>query len=147
MTELHDESAPGNTLGALSASQSGEFTPRVRLAIFERARGACERCGHGGRVWEWHHRSPRGMGGVSNDWTGLASNGLLLCRACHRWVEQHRDEAYEHGWLVPIGGEPGEVPVLLHDGRRVLLDADGSYRPAVPTVEVPVSRGRIATAW
>lgn len=87
------------------------------------------------------------MGGVSNAWTGLVSNGLLLCRDCHRWVEANRAAAYEHGWLVPIGGDPTATPVLLWDRRLVLLAPDGSYRRVTPPPEIPPSAGRIATTW
>lgn len=87
------------------------------------------------------------MCGVSNDWTGLPSNGLLLCSGCHRWIELNRAEAMRHGWLVEIGADPAAVPVLLHDGRLVLLDVDGSYRLAVPKLDVALSAGCVATSW
>lgn len=132
---------------SVQAARSGEFTPRVRLAIFERARGACERCARGGRWFEVHHRSPRGMGGVDNEWTGLASNGLLLCERCHRWVEANRPESIEHGWLVQHGDDPELKPVLLHSGQLVLLDRDGSYRRAAPVASVELTRGHVATSW
>ena len=87
------------------------------------------------------------MGGVDNEWTGLASNGLLLCGRCHRWVEANRPESIERGWLVQLGDDPELMPVLLHSGRVVLLDRDGSYQRAVPAAEVPLSRGWIAASW
>lgn len=87
------------------------------------------------------------MGGVDNEWTGLASNGLLLCGHCHRWVEANRPESVERGWLVRHGDDPELMPVLLHSGQVVLLDRDGVYRRAVPVASVELTRGRIATSW
>lgn len=134
-------------LDRMQARSDGSFSSEVRAAIFERASGCCERCGRGGRDFEIHHRSPRGIGGVENDWTGLASNGLLLCRRCHRWVEVNRREAIESGWLLQLGDDPAAVPVLLHSGQVMLLDNDGSYRRFVPQLSVELSRGCVATSW
>ena len=134
-------------LGHMQARSDGSFSPTVRAKIIERADGCCERCARGGRWFEVHHRSPRGMGGVDNEWTGLASNGLLLCGRCHRWVEANRPESIEHGWLVQHGDDPELKPVLLHSGQVVLLDRDGSYRRYVPQLDVALTRGSVATSW
>lgn len=87
------------------------------------------------------------MGGVDDEWTGLASNGLLLCGRCHRWVEANRIESIERGWLVQHGDDPDLKPVLLHSGQVVLLDRDGSYRRHVPQLDVALTRGSVATSW
>ena len=142
-------SGPGGftMLDRMQARSDGSFSPIIREKIIERAGGCCERCARGGRWFEVHHRSPRGMGGVDNEWTGLASNGLLLCGRCHRWVEANRPESIEHGWLVQHGDDPELQPVLLHSGQLVLLDRDGSYRRYMPQLDVALTRGSIATSW
>jgi len=75
------------------------FPPAVRAIIQERSGGLCERCGYVQGV-EIHHRRPRGMGGTTRESTNTASNGVLLCVECHRWVESHRTDALLEGFLV-----------------------------------------------
>ena len=87
------------------------------------------------------------MGGVSNEWTGLPSNALLLCRSCHRWVEQHRDAALSAGWLVHYGTDPATVPVRVVGGQLVLLSAAGDYVRAVGKLGVEVSGRCVPTMW
>lgn len=58
-----------------------------------------------------HHRLPRSNPACSN----LLSNLILACgwgnaSGCHGYVETHREEAYEKGWLVRSGYDPEEVP-------------------------------------
>jgi hypothetical protein len=49
---------------------------------------------------------------------------------CHGWIESNRDRRrWATGWLLREGQDPAEVPVLLHDGRRVLLGVDGYRAP------------------
>ncbi len=58
----------------------------------------------------------------------MPSNLLWVCgtgtTGCHGYMESERIEARENGWLVRHGHDPRESPVLLWDGRRVLLDDD-----------------------
>ncbi len=106
-----------------------------RKLVWARAGGSCERCGRTialtHRDYSFHHRRPRGMGGSRTAGTHLPSNLLLLCGSgttgCHGEVESKRVESFFEGWLVHQGDDPGAEPVLLHDGRRVLLSPSGSY--------------------
>ena len=73
-----------------------------------------------------HHRRPRGMGGTGRGDVHDLCN-LILAEGhgtigAHAWVEVNRDEARDRGLLVPQSHDPGEVPVTLWSGRRVLLD-------------------------
>lgn len=118
------------------------FPPAVRDLIRDRAAGNCERCGelnnvrdHGAQV---HHRRPRGMGGTSRGSTSQASNGLFLCGACHRVIEDNREQALKLGQLVPQNKEPITIPVLYRGGW-VLLDDEGY------TYNIPVPAGGVAS--
>lgn len=97
----------------------------VRLRFF----GRCCRCGNDG--WTIQHRQPRGLGGTKDPATNHPSNLLWVCgdgiQGCHGYMESHRTEAYEHGWLVRHGADPRTTPVLLWDGRMVLLDDEGEW--------------------
>jgi 5-methylcytosine-specific restriction protein A len=123
------------------------FSPLVRYQIDERSNSFCERCGCLALNGQAHHRRPRGMGGSRNPETNQAGNALWLCTTfdsvdggdgCHEWVESHRSEALEFGWLVPQHRTPSEVPVLRR-GLWVLLSNDGSYL----TIPEPAG-GRVA---
>ncbi len=101
----------------------------LRQAVLGRAGGLCERCGTDLRPlpwWECHHRKLKSQGG--GDWI---DNLLALCPDCHngRPTSAHRSvtEARHNGWIVPSWADHETVPVLLHDGRRVLLDRRGGY--------------------
>lgn len=52
--------------------------------------GWCVRCGR--RAESWHHRLPRGRGGVDDGF-----NCVRVCgdgtRGCHGWIEHHPEEA------------------------------------------------------
>lgn len=106
------------------------FSSQVRRIITARADRYCERCG-GDIGWEIHHRRPRGMGGTNRPGTNQPSAGLLLCGGCHRRIESHREEAYEHGWLVKQTDNPADVPVLYR-GTRVYLDDYGNMHDSKP---------------
>lgn len=115
-----------------AAHTAAEWEATIRPGLWARSGGRCERCGKPleGQTASAHHRRGRGAGGTSltdvDDWPTL----LLLCGSgttgCHGHVEHNRTEAYEAGWLVRRNGQalPAEVPVLLWDGRRVLLARD-----------------------
>jgi hypothetical protein len=104
-------------------------TVRVRFG------GRCCRCGKDGYTIQ--HRTPRGLGGSKDPAINALTNLLWVCgdgtRGCHGHMESRRTEAYENGWLVRHGMDPAAVPVLLWDGRRVLLDDEGEWTP-VPLV-------------
>lgn len=64
------------------------FSESVRLEIFNRAKGRCEKCGKqlvyanhlpGEKgAWQAHHIVSQKSGGKD-----IASNGMALCLACH----------------------------------------------------------------
>lgn len=71
------------------------------------------------------------MGGTRRPEINSPSNLLWLCGrttdGCHGHVESYRAEALEHGWLLHDEEVASEVPVVLWDGRRVLLDDEGGW--------------------
>lgn len=111
-------------------------TPATVELVWIRDNGSCARCCRGlsrpdrGRSWSVHHRRPRGVGGTSLAWVNLPANLVLLCGSgvtgCHGWVESHRGEAIELGWLVSRLGYllAEDIPVQYHDGLY-RLDDDG----------------------
>jgi 5-methylcytosine-specific restriction protein A len=100
------------------------FATQVRAVIQQRSQGFCERDGWN-LATEIHHRRCRGMGSTKREATNQPSNGLHLCNACHRFIESHRREALEQGWLVRQHDEPLDVPVLYR-GTVVYLDNLGN---------------------
>lgn len=115
------------------------FTKPVEALILARANNACERCGRAnrgerGRDWSIHHRRPRGMGGTKRPST--ASVGVVLCGSgvtgCHGWVESHRVDATDLGWLVSKLGRdhPRDVQVITARFGYVFLDDEGGVRDA-----------------
>ena len=119
----------------MSGKNLAAFSEQVEAAIVSRDEGLCARCltpvihlmrGFG---WSLHHRMPRGRGGTRRAFVGQAANGVLLCGSgvtgCHGWVEAHRREAIEDGFIVSAIGraKPDEVEIFhaLH-GRVLLLD-------------------------
>lgn len=116
----------------------------ARLVFFVRDGEACVRCGRGlvweqrGSSWSMHHRRPRGMGGDPSPEASSPANALTLCgtgtTGCHGWVEQYRDEAFDNGWLVRRGVDPGDVPVMHHGSEKWLTDW-GSAAEFGPTLQ------------
>lgn len=106
--------------------------PWVRQQVMMRFSGRCARCGEYGASIQ--HRKPRRMGGTSNPAINFPSNLIWVCGSgttgCHGHMESHRTEAYGNGWLLHAAEDPTEVPVLLWDGHRVLLDNVGGFCPA-----------------
>lgn len=115
-------------------------TQAVRAWVIVRDQGRCMRCGTDlvtdvpTPVYEIQHRLPRGMGGTSSPAANKHSNLILLGGAhgcgCHAWVEQHRGEAYDNGWLVRRWQNPLTVPVLCARRGLILLDDNGEWRAA-----------------
>lgn len=72
-----------------------------------------------------HHRLPARMGGSKRTVVHGPANLIQVCghgtAGCHGWLESHRTAALANGWLLHAGEDPAARPVLLHDGRRVLL--------------------------
>lgn len=119
---------------AVSGSAGGAvrrtgFSKAVRDLIAARSEGVCELmiplvCT--GRGEQAHHRRPRGIGGSRRDDTNLASNGLWLCASCHAYIESHRTEALEKGWLLRqptrSSAAPADIPVVYRGVTRHLTD-------------------------
>ena len=99
------------------------FSPKTRRLIYERACGLCESCTRPGA--EIHHRRPRGAGGSKDPLTNTAANGVLLCSGCHRWIESHRADALDEGWLVRQSQDPRTVPLLYRGSKWACLTLDG----------------------
>lgn len=113
-------------------------TEKVRAAVWTRSLFCCERCGRHTPSGEGgiHHRRPRGMGGTRNPVINRVSNLMWLCGSgttgCHGWVESHRAEAVESGWIVQGNRNPADVSVSVWDvglGRAVMRRAtdDGGW--------------------
>lgn len=107
----------------------------TRELVAARDGWSCVRCGNSEDPWPgWniHHRLPRGMGGTSNPDINLPSNLLLLCHACHRYIELYRNEADANGWLVerhmpPAAMRPTAVAVRHAKHGWVYLDDEGGW--------------------
>ena len=115
------------------------FTPHVKALVHLRAGGRCDRCGITVQAAQFHHRRARGMGGTSREESGEAANCLLLHPACHEYIERHRTESYEKGWLVRQNDEPTLVPVqvqgrwcILYDNATVGFLSAGAGRGSPP---------------
>jgi len=96
----------------------------TRATVLIRSQGCCERCGRSlaNIPASVHHRRPRGMGGTRDPEIDAPENQVALCGSgvsgCHGWVESHREQAIEHGWLVPRRDprHPRDVPVFIAGG-------------------------------
>ena len=104
---------------------TAEFTPEVIAVIDGRSMGVCEVCGNA-RIAEHHHRRPRGSGGTRRADAALASNGLGVCRTCHRLIHANGNLANVMGWLVRQNTHPAAESVVIR-GIRMYLDDDGQY--------------------
>lgn len=105
----------------------------TRSMVLARAGHRCESCGTSilGTPYSLHHRRPKGMGGTRAATVHSLVNLLALCGSgttgCHGLVHLHPTAARDAGYLVHQGASPARVAVLVHDGRRVLLTAVGTY--------------------
>lgn len=113
---------------------SARTTAAIREALLERDAWLCVRCGVPvrGRVWSPQHRRPAGSGGSSDPELSSLWNLLTLCGSpttgCHGWVETHRADSYDTGWLVHSWQKPSEVPVLLHGELSWLTEGGTQWR-------------------
>jgi 5-methylcytosine-specific restriction protein A len=104
--------------------------PTTIIIVKDRARGCCERCARSVPTEaEVHHRIPRGMGGSRDPRINQASNLVVLCGDCHRWIESYRNAARDRGWLLHRSDNPWEEPIFSHLHGYVLLGDDGSVTP------------------
>jgi len=112
-----------------------------RAAVLDRQRGMCFRCVMHGT--DWHHRRGRS---VVDEHTHCPCNGVLLCRACHRWVHANPMDAMDDGLIVRRNVEtPYEQPMRGFDGWWSLTCtgamspmAEG-FDPVLPSVPLPAS--------
>ena len=108
----------------------------TREQVRWRDRDRCRRCGK--PTWQIHHRKPRGMGGTRDPLINSPANLVLLCGSgttgCHGWVESHRTEAREQGWLVSQHADPRYQPID-HQGRLTFLTEGGKTVPETTTKE------------
>lgn len=107
----------------------------ARVLVDLRDGQSCRRCGRSvhGQPSSIHHRIPRGAGGCA-----LVDRPSLLVRVCgdgvrgcHGWIEQHRTEAEQSGWILPKLNphiDPETEPILTADGW-VTLDDTGEITP------------------
>ena len=107
---------------------------QVREEVFRAQRGRCRRCGRPippGSVRSLHHRQPRGMGGTRDPHVNHPAHLAFVCGSgttgCHGYIESHRAEAYEMGWLVRRPTDPCDVP-WLGDGAPLRLRPSGQDR-------------------
>ena len=108
-----------------------EFEDSKRIAL-ERQGWHCLRCGaniHDPSRWpgrSGHHRQLRRA--ADPDVRHSPANIVELCGSgttgCHGWVHQHVAERL--GLIVPLGADPRDVPVFDWEGRRLLLNMDGT---------------------
>lgn len=101
----------------------------VRVAVWQRAGGRCDRCGIGVTFdsMEAHHRVLRKQGGPDT-----VENLLSLCLGCHNpGVHLHRRVAEEQGHIVRSHRDPAIVPVLRYTGRWYLPAGD-VWQPTTP---------------
>jgi hypothetical protein len=103
------------------------------MTVMERAGFQCERCGISiqSRAMSIHHRRPRAMGGTHRLETNYPSNLMALCGSgttgCHGYLESHRVEAMDYGFIVPQYETPSNVPVKTFIHGWVLLNDDGTF--------------------
>lgn len=111
-------------------------------ACLARAGGRCEICTgvlgpRRGVDFSLHHRCPRKMGGTKDPAVNSPTAVLVPCGSgttgCHGRIESRRAEALANGWLVPQGGDPATVAVLIHRDRWVYL-TDVGYADEPPEV-------------
>ena len=110
------------------------YVDGTREQVEARSGGLCEKCGRAARSGVFlepvlHHRQRRAHGG-----TWDLGNVVLLHALCHNMhrdsVHDNPSDSYDSGHLVRSHGQPRDVPLLLGDGRRVYLTADGTYAEA-----------------
>lgn len=109
----------------------------VRALVIHRDGPNCARCG----VLvlnvpsSLHHRKPRQMGGTRDPRINDPRNLIRVCgtgtTGCHEWIESHRDEAREKGWLLRSLDDLSQPLVTLY-GTRIMLSADGRREDVWP---------------
>lgn len=116
----------------------------TRFGVLSRAFYRCEKCGED-FLWgvSVHHRRPRMMGGSKNLDLHKSANLIALCGSgttgCHGWVESHRAEARQLGYLIqkvesaeliPFKDDAGVWWHIYNDGTKTRLDMNGGVSDA-----------------
>jgi hypothetical protein len=113
------------------APGSSHIPLAIRRAVLARDERCCQRCGRSiwGMRYGLQHRRPRQMGGSKRLHT--MANLVVLCGwttdpgTCTAWVElEDRKGAERDGWLVPLGADPEDWPVLRF-GTKWMQPGDG----------------------
>lgn len=83
-----------------------------------------------------HHRTPRGMGGSKDPALQEPPNLLVICGSgttgCHGYVESHRAEAYQNGWLVKRGFLSSNIPFIDAEGFWWILIGEEKFPLTLP---------------
>jgi hypothetical protein len=101
---------------------------KVRAAVLARDNEACVCCGQNVTYipYSIHHRKPRQMGGTNDPRINGMANLLTLCgtgtTGCHGYIESHRDEARETGYLLRSVEDAPTTPVLAFVGWLTFSD-------------------------
>jgi hypothetical protein len=126
---LPSRRSPVTAAGIARLAAEGEAERWAKAIVRARSNQAgtgrvCEGCDEA-RADDWSHRVGEGVGGL---W--VPSNGLDLCRPCHRWLHANPDEArIERGWRLESTDDPLLVPALHARWGWVFLADDGGIRP------------------
>lgn len=99
---------------------------RTRQGVIDRDERRCRRCR--APMAHLHHRKPRGLGGSRDPLINSPANLVCLCAGCHEWIERHRTESYDTGWLVHRRESPSDIPLLVGD-YEIYLDDDFQATP------------------
>lgn len=117
---------------------AGDFDAATAALIWTRDQGKCADCGRPvvgerGRDWSIHHRRPRGQGGTSLAWVGMAANGVLIhgsgTTGCHGRRERERRTAINDGFLISALGVATALTTCIKHAIYgwVLLDNEGGW--------------------
>ena len=93
--------------------------------VVQRAAGYCEKCGAvASESMALHHRKLKSRGGKD-----AVANLIWVHHGCHNMSTEsiHANPAYaaDKGWMVASWDQPEKAPMVLPDGRIVLLQENG----------------------
>lgn len=115
--------------------------PAVRVAVWCRAGGRCERCGTAVTMLDYdcHHRKLR------RSKIHTADNRICACRTCHRhFHDVDRAGAERDGFIVRQTADHAATPVKVWSGGWWLLSPTGGYlRPAEAATDGDHSETRV----
>ena len=118
----------------MAKSKPLKVTEETRFLVLSRSYFRCERCLGDFQLAgvSVHHRRPRMMGGSKNNNLHQPANLIALCGSgttgCHGWVESHREEARQDGFLIMKVESAEEVPFKDKSGKWWLIDNSGQKR-------------------